>query len=126
MVFNTGAALLDAIVLAVVSMDEDGTYGYKITQDVRQAIDISESTLYPVLRRLQRDGCLEVYDREFGGRNRRYYKITEAGLAQLNLYRAEWEGIQTELRKYSRGDMQNEQTRIYEASGRAPAGHIGK
>ena len=42
MVFNTGAALLDAIVLAVVSMDEDGTYGYKITQDVRQAIDISE------------------------------------------------------------------------------------
>ena len=76
MVFNTGAALLDAIVLAVVSMDEDGTYGYKITQDVRQAIDISESTLYPVLRRLQRDGCLEVYDREFGGRNRRYYKIT--------------------------------------------------
>ena len=56
MVFNTGAALLDAIVLAVVSMDEDGTYGYKITQDVRQAIDISESTLYPVLRRLQRDG----------------------------------------------------------------------
>ena len=52
MVFNTGAALLDAIVLAVVSIDASGTYGYKITQDVRQVIDISESTLYPVLRRL--------------------------------------------------------------------------
>ena len=51
MVFNTGAALLDAIVLAVVSHEAQGTYGYKITQDVRQAIDISESTLYPVLRR---------------------------------------------------------------------------
>ena len=49
MVFNTGAALLDAIVLAVVSREEEGTYGYKITQDVRKAIDISESTLYPVL-----------------------------------------------------------------------------
>ena len=45
MIFNTGSALLDAIVLAVVSKDAEGTYGYKITQDVRQAIDISESTL---------------------------------------------------------------------------------
>ena len=53
MVFNTGAALLDAIVLAVVSEEEEGTYGYKITQDVRKAIEVSESTLYPVLRRLQ-------------------------------------------------------------------------
>ena len=49
MVFNTGATLLDAIVLAVVSQDEQGTYGYKITQDVRQVLDVSESTLYPVL-----------------------------------------------------------------------------
>ena len=62
MVFNTGAALLDAIVLAVVSKEEEGTYGYKITQDVRVAIEVSESTLYPVLRRLQKDGCLMVYD----------------------------------------------------------------
>lgn len=90
MVFNTGAALLDAIVLAVVSKDEEGTYGYKITQDVRGAIDVSESTLYPVLRRLQKDDCLEVYDRECGGRNRRYYKITPAGEAQLGLYKNEW------------------------------------
>lgn len=90
MVFNTGAALLDAIVLAVVSKEPYGTYGYKITQDVRQALEVSESTLYPVLRRLQRDGCLEVYDQEYGGRNRRYYKITERGFAQLGLYQAEW------------------------------------
>jgi PadR family transcriptional regulator PadR len=90
MVFNTGAALLDAIVLAVVSKEQIGTYGYKITQDVRQVIDISESTLYPVLRRLQKDECLEVYDMEHGGRNRRYYKITQKGAVQLNLYKEEW------------------------------------
>lgn len=90
MVFNTGAALLDAIVLAVVSQTDEGTYGYKITQDVRQAIDVSESTLYPVLRRLQKDECLEVYDRQYDGRNRRYYKVTDKGMAQLNLYRSEW------------------------------------
>ena len=53
MVVSTNAALLDAIVLAVVSKEEEGTYGYKITQDVRQVIELSESTLYPVLRRLQ-------------------------------------------------------------------------
>lgn len=97
MVFNTGAALLDAIVLAVVSKETGGTYGYKITQDVRQAIEISESTLYPVLRRLQKEGCLDVYDMEFGGRNRRYYKITEAGAAQLSLYRSEWKSYSTKI-----------------------------
>ena len=80
---------MDAIVLAIVSRDADGTYGYKITQDVRGAIDISESTLYPVLRRLQKEECLEVYDLAFDGRNRRYYKITEKGRVQLNLYRGE-------------------------------------
>ncbi|MDO5521587.1 MAG: PadR family transcriptional regulator [bacterium] len=90
MIFNTGAALLDAIVLAVVSEDTEGTYGYKITQEVREVIEISESTLYPVLRRLQKDYCLEVYDKEYGGRNRRYYKVTDKGMAQLSLYCEEW------------------------------------
>lgn len=90
MIFNTGAALLDAIVLAVVSKDSEGTYGYKITQDVKKVLEISDSTLYPVLRRLQKDGCLEVYDREHGGRNRRYYKVTSQGMAQLRLYASEW------------------------------------
>ena len=97
MIFNTGAALLDAIVLAVVSWTTDGTYGYKITKEVQQLIDVSESTLYPVLRRLQKDDCLEVYDMECGGRNRRYYKITEAGLAQLELYRSEWKRYSTKI-----------------------------
>ena len=53
MVFTAGSALLDAVVLSVVSLE--GTYGYKITQDVREIMEVSESTLYPVLRRLQKD-----------------------------------------------------------------------
>ena len=89
MIFNTGAALLDAIVLSVVSKETNGTYGYKITQDVRNALDVSESTLYPVLRRLLKDNCLETYDQEYQGRNRRYYKITPQGQAQLQMYRQE-------------------------------------
>ncbi len=88
MTFSTGAALLDAVVLAVVA--REGTYGYKITQDVRSIVDVSESTLYPVLRRLQKDNCLETYDREFAGRNRRYYKITANGMIRLDNYRHQW------------------------------------
>ena len=103
MVFNTGAALLDAIVLSVVSREKDGTYGYKITQDVRQIIDISESTLYPVLRRLQKDGCLEVYDIQFGGRNRRYYRVTPSGLAHLDLLRSEWKRYSEKITRLFEG-----------------------
>ncbi len=88
MIFTAGSALLDAVVLAVVSLE--GTYGYKITQDVRKIMDVSESTLYPVLRRLQKDGYLETYDMEFQGRNRRYYKITSNGMILLDKYRSEW------------------------------------
>lgn len=88
MVFTLSAAILDAIVLSVVA--REGTYGYKITQDVRSIVDVSESTLYPVLRRLQKEGYLETYDMEFQGRNRRYYKITSNGMILLDNYRNDW------------------------------------
>ena len=91
MVFSINAALMDAVVLSVVSQGEEGTYGYKITQDVRDVVAVSESTLYPVLRRLQKDGFLEVYDREYAGRNRRYYRLTPSGRQQLALYQREWQ-----------------------------------
>lgn len=87
--FSTGSNLLDAIVLSVVAK-EDGTYGYKITQDVRSVMDVSESTLYPVLRRLLKENYLESYDMEFQGRNRRYYNITSNGMILLDSYRREW------------------------------------
>ena len=103
MAFGTGAALLDAIVLAVVSKEEEGTYGYKITQDVRKAIDVSESTLYPVLRRLQKDECLEAYDMECAGRNRRYYKVTEKGRIQLALYKSEWKKYSAKISEVFEG-----------------------
>ncbi len=112
MIFTAGAALLDAIVLAVVNRDADGTYGYRITQDVRSIIEVSDSTLYPVLRRLMKEECLEVYDREFSGRNRRYYKITEKGRAQLNLYTEEWYSYSRRLNKVFTGE-----SLIYESTG---------
>jgi len=96
MTITPSAALMDAIVLAVVSREESA-YGYKITQDIRDVMEISESTLYPVLRRLQKDGCLEVYDQEFSGRNRRYYRLTPQGREQLQETLGEWESYKDRL-----------------------------
>lgn len=86
--FPISAALLDAMVLSLVSREE--TYGYRITQDMQAAAKVSESTLYPVLRRLQKSGALETFDRAYMGRNRRYYKITALGEAMLRQYRLDW------------------------------------
>ncbi len=89
MPYPIASSLLDAIVLAVV--ERESTYGYRITQDIQKVLDISESTLYPVLRRLQKDGYLTTYDQAFAGRNRRYYQITDRGRARLQQNRVEWE-----------------------------------
>lgn len=97
MVFTIGSCLLDAVVLSVVSQGD--AYGYKITQDVRKIMDTSESTLYPVLRRLQKEGYLETYDIEFQGRNRRYYKITPNGMIMLDKYRNDWIEFQKSVDK---------------------------
>lgn len=88
MAFAMGTPLLDACVLAILSRGD--TYGYVLTQQVKKVLDISESTLYPVLRRLQKEGTLAVYDQPYQGRNRRYYTITTLGRARLEESRWEW------------------------------------
>ena len=88
MVFQLTAPLLDGCVLAV--LEHGDAYGYSLTQQLKRQIEISESTLYPVLRRLQREGCLTVYDQQYQGRNRRYYAITPAGRALLEECRRDW------------------------------------
>jgi PadR family transcriptional regulator PadR len=86
--FQVGAALLDACVLSLLQKED--TYGYVLTQTLRAVLNVSESTLYPVLRRLQKVGFLSAYDQPMQGRNRRYYAITEKGVAQVGAYRRDW------------------------------------
>jgi PadR family transcriptional regulator PadR len=88
LIFQIGATLLDACVLSVVGKQD--TYGYALTQTLRDELGVSESTLYPVLRRLQKENCLSTYDVPHQGRNRRYYKITEAGNRKADGYREAW------------------------------------
>ena len=95
MAIQLGSVLLDACVLAVV-MRED-TYGYKLTHEVKQIMDVSESTLYPVLRRLQKDGYLRTYDKTFQGRNRRYYTVTEKGREQFQQFYDQWKRMRVKI-----------------------------
>ncbi len=73
--------ILDVCVLQAISRGE--SYGYKIINDLQGVIEISESTLYPILKRLEAAGYISARTAEFSGRLRRYYKITKTGLKRL-------------------------------------------
>ena len=79
--------LLDACVLHILLKSD--TYGYKLTQEVTELLETSESALYPVLRRLEAQGYLETYSAEHSGRLRRYYRITATGISRLDEYKNE-------------------------------------
>ena len=80
--------LLDGTVLAALSKED--MYGYALTKIVQESLSVSESTLYPVLRRLKKEGYLETYDEPFEGRNRRYYSLTPRGSRHLEEIIDEW------------------------------------
>lgn len=89
------ADLLDGIVLAI--LERDDYYGYALTQRVQEVITISESTMYPVLRRLKKDGYVTTYDQPYQGRNRRYYQITADGKSHLARVRQLWNDYKNAL-----------------------------
>lgn len=95
MIFALNAALLDACVLAALHRED--TYGYELTLRIKTLTDVSESTLYPVLRRLQKERLLSTYDTAVNGRNRRYYSLTAQGQARLAVYRKEWESFKSAI-----------------------------
>lgn len=97
MVFQLSSALLDACVLSILT--EGDTYGYVLTQRIKEVVNISESTLYPVLRRLQKDDCLLTYDQPYQGRNRRYYSITPKGIDKYDFYVKAWSEYKAEIDK---------------------------
>ncbi|MDD7556049.1 PadR family transcriptional regulator [Ruminococcus sp.] len=84
--------LLDVCVLAAIKSQD--SYGYQMIKDIKPYMEISESTLYPILRRLEAGQMLTVRSAEHGGRLRKYYHITEQGLRRLEEFREEWQEIQ--------------------------------
>ena len=80
-------------ICVLASMLKKETYGYQLIKDVSNFIEISESTLYPILRRLELNNYLTVRTAEHNGRLRKYYKITELGLNRIKEFKDEWTEI---------------------------------
>ncbi|MBE6930485.1 MAG: PadR family transcriptional regulator [Ruminococcaceae bacterium] len=83
--------LLDVCVLSAIKSEE--SYGYKIIKDVKPCIELSESTLYTILKRLESADMLTVRTAEHGGRLRKYYRITDAGIKRIEDFKTEWKEI---------------------------------
>ena len=83
--------LLDVCVLAAIK--DEPSYGYKIIKDVSDFVEISESTLYPILRRLEGASLLTVQSAEYNGRLRKYYQITPSGISRIEEFKEEWKEL---------------------------------
>ena len=93
--------LLDVCVLSVLNRGE--SYGYRILKDLGQCIELSESTLYPILRRLEASDCLREHSVEHEGRLRKMYSITPAGKAQLREFMDDWKEVEAIYRYIKEG-----------------------
>ena len=88
MYFPVSAILIEYLILTIVSTQD--SYGYEISQTIKLAADIKESTLYPILKKLEKSGFLTTYSQEYQGRKRKYYSITSEGKTQMEKLHAEW------------------------------------
>lgn len=98
--------LLDVCVLKAIK--DAPSYGYQIIKDLRPYVELSESTLYTILKRLETMEMLTVKTAEHGGRLRKYYSITKAGLQRIAEFREEWNAIMSIYRFIIREDAQDE------------------
>ena len=83
--------LLEACVLSALARGD--SYGYKIVKDLSVCVQVSESTLYPILRRLESGGALTVYSVEHNSRLRKYYRLTEVGRQRIRDFLVEWQDV---------------------------------
>ncbi|KRK39333.1 PadR family transcriptional regulator [Levilactobacillus parabrevis] len=102
MAIQVPTELLDGSVLGLLTQQDH--YGYTLTQEVRQLLPISESTLYPVLRRLKKNGWLDTYDEPFQGRNRRYYRLTDSGRERLAEIQGDWQDFNQAISQLLEGN----------------------
>lgn len=93
--------LLEVCVLKTLTKND--SYGYQIIKDLADIITISESTLYPILKRLENNNCVEVYTVEHNSRLRKYFKITDKGYERINDFIIEWENVM-DIFKFIKGD----------------------
>lgn len=98
--------LLDVCVLTAIKNED--SYGYKIIKDVKPYIELSESTLYTILKRLETAKMLTVHTAEHGGRLRKYYHITDEGLKRIEEFKDEWKEILSIYKFVVKGDEEDD------------------
>ena len=98
--------LLDVCVLAAIKNQD--SYGYKIIKDLAPCIEMSESTLYTILKRLEGAGLLTTKTAEHNGRLRKYYRITRAGLGRIEDFKDEWREVMLMYNFVTKEDGENE------------------
>ena len=98
--------LLDVCVLAAIKNED--SYGYKIIKDMKPYMELSESTLYTIMKRLEIAGMLTVWTAEHDGRLRKYYHITEKGIQRIEDFEGEWKEIMSIYRFVTKEDEDNE------------------
>ena len=94
--------LLDVLVLSAIKNGD--SYGYNIIKDVKPYVELSESTLYTILKRLELFGMLTVRSAEHNGRLRKYYRITRLGLKRIEEFKSDWQEILTIYKFVTRED----------------------
>lgn len=105
MTFPLNAPMFDMLVLSVIA--EEDAYGYQISQIIKRAsASTKDSTLYPILKRLQENHFVETYDRQFQGRNRKYYAITDTGKTYLSELTTEWGRYRTVVDDIVKGGIE--------------------
>lgn len=107
MTFSLNASMFDLLVLSVIARSD--SYGYQISQTIKQAADTKDSALYPILKRLQENGHLRTYDQQFQGRNRKYYTITDSGLHYLEYLISEWNSHKEQIDNIVNGGLINDE-----------------
>ena len=103
--------LLDVCVLAAIQNED--SYGYKIIKDLAPYVDLSESTLYTILKRLESAQMLTVYSVEHGGRLRKYYHITDRGRERIAEFKNEWREVMVMYQFVTKEENENDKTRVH-------------
>lgn len=105
MYYPVSALLIEFLILSIV--DTQDSYGYEISQTIKIVADIKESTLYPILKKLEKAGYVTTYSQEFQGRKRKYYSITESGKEQLAFLHREWDSYRDTIDGIIEGRIRN-------------------
>ncbi|HEK9073818.1 PadR family transcriptional regulator [Streptococcus equi] len=108
MYFPVSATLIEFLILSIV--DKHDSYGYDISQTIKLVANIRESTLYPILKKLEKSDYLTTYSQEHQGRKRNYYTITAKGEKQLIFLKEEWQSYKTTLDGIIEGRLRHDKS----------------